>query len=458
MTPPDRLHRCIQDPMSSLDTDKLDRGKLDRGKLDRDKLDRGNVKRYLFAILAIAFAVRIGAALYLGDTVSGLSGAHDEISYSMLGQRFAAGYGMTFPEAWYPWIEADAPQSYFSFTISLYLAGIYYVVGYHPLVARLLMAVMSTLLVWLLYLIGRRLFSVEVGLVAGAIASLYAYLIFYGVTLVTETPFTLALLLALYLAIRIQKGEMKGNGVWLLLGVALAIAVLLRMAVLFFVPILLGWLYFGVRRYTTPRRLAIPLLVIALAIVPLTLRNYQLWHHFLLLEAQFGHVFWNGNHPGHLGNFHPYKVFPIPPEVLAAQNDVVITNTLLRMGIRTVLAQPGDFGLLTLTRLREFFLFWPTAESTLASNLLRLCSFGLILPFALYGLLVNLRRLQTLAPIYLLILVHTAIYAVTWTMIRYRTPLDPFFILFAADTLYRFYQYVVEPRTPALRMQQPTAE
>jgi hypothetical protein len=30
---------------------------------------------------------------------------------------------------------------------------------------------------------------------------------------------------------------------------------------------------------------------------------------------------------------------------------------------------------------------------------------------------------------------HTAIYAVTWTMIRYRIPLDVFFIMFAAYAL-----------------------
>ncbi len=401
-------------------------------------------QRLLVGLLAIALLLRVAAALYLGDDVSGLSGAHDEISYSMLGQRFAAGHGMTFPEGWYPWIEADAPQSYYSYSISLFLAGIYALFGYHPLAARLIMAVMSTLIVWMVYLVGKRLFNEKVALLATAISAVYAYLIFYGVTLVTETPFTLALLIALYLAIRMRSGEMTGVGSWVLLGIVLAIAVLLRMAVIFFIPILLFWLFFAIRKHTSVIMLAVPLAIIALAVAPLALRNWQLWHQFLLLEAQFGHVFWNGNHPGHLGNFHPFIVFPIPEEVLALKNDVLITNTLLRMGIQNVLAQPGDFVMLTLTRLREFFLFWPTADSTLAANILRVCSFGLILPFTLYGLVVNLRRFQELAPIYLFGLVHTGIYAVTWTMIRYRIPLDPFFILFAAYTLVMIYSRVTQ--------------
>lgn len=410
---------------------------------------RNRVNRYLLLILCVALATRMAAAFYLGDTVSGLSGAHDEITYSMLGQRFATGHGMTFPEPWYPWLAADTPQSYFSYTNGLFLAGIYTLFGYHPLAARIIIGLISTVNVWLLFLIGRRLFGTTVALVASAIAAVYAYLIFYGVALVTETPFTLALLIALYLSLRIRAGEMQGVGPWVLLGVALAVAVLLRMAVIFFVPVLLLWLYYAVRKETKLWLAAIPLVVIGLAVLPLTIRNYLLWQQFLVSEAQFGHVFWNGNHPGHHGNFHPFKVFPIPPEVLASKNDVLITNTLLRMGVQNVLNQPWDFVMLTLTRLREFFLFWPTADSSLSANLLRAFSFGLIVPFALFGFFANLRRFAELAPIYLLIVVHTGIYAVTWTMIRYRVPLDPFFILFAAYTLQMVYQQLVQPRTAA---------
>lgn len=414
-------------------------------------VDKRNRDRTLFLILGIAFLLRMAAAFYLGNTVSGLSGAHDEISYSLLGERFATGHGMTFPEPWYPWIEANAPQSYYSFTLSLFFGGIYKFFGYHPVVARIIIGIMSTAIVWMIYLIGKRLFSPEVGLLASAIGAIYAYLIFYGVTLVTETPFTLALLVAIYQALRMRAGEISGVTSWLTLGILLAVTVLLRMAVIFFIPILLLWLYLAVRKQTNPLLVLIPLVMIGIALLPLTLRNYQIWHQFLLLEAQFGHVFWNGNHPDHLGNFHPYKVFPIPSDVLALKNDVLITNALLRMGIQNVVSRPDEFLLLTLSRLREFFLFWPTAASTFTANVLRVLSFGLILPFALYGFFSNLRRMQELILIYLFIVIHTGIYAVTWTMIRYRIPLDPFFILFAAYSLHLAYQWwTTDDRRPMI--------
>lgn len=396
--------------------------------------------RLLLIILAVALLARVGAAFYLGNTVSGLSGANDEITYSMLGHRFATGHGMTFPEPWYPWIKADAPQSYFSYTFSLFIAGIYKIFGYQPLAARLVMALLSTGIVLMTYVLGRRLFHEKIALLAAAIAAVYAYLIFYGVALVTETPFTLALMIALYVTLRIRSGEWRGLKAWLLLGAVLAIAVLSRIAVIFFVPVLLLWLYWAVRKQTPIVYVGIPLLLIGLSMLPLTLRNYQLWGEFALSEAQFGHVFWNGNHPDHMGNFHPFRVFPIPEDVLALDNDVLITNRLLEMAIENILHDPQAFIMLTLTRLRELFVFWPTADSGFLPNLLRVLSFGLIVPFALYGLFANVRRFNELAPIYLFGVIHVGIYAVTWTMVRYRVPIDPFLILFAAYTLSQAYQ------------------
>ena len=393
----------------------------------------------LLVILLSALVARVAAALVLGNTVSGLSGANDEITYSMLGQRFGAGYGMTFPVDWYPWIKANAPQSYFSYTISLFLGAIYAVFGYYPLVARLIMGLLSVLIVWLTYLIAHRLFTECIALLASAIAALYPYLIFYGVALLTETPFTLALLLAVYWSLQIKAAEQTPITTWVLLSGSLALMVLLRMAAIFFVPLLLLWLWLTMQQ---PRRLYLlfmPVLVIIVAIAPLTIRNYQLWGQFNLSEAQFGHVFWNGNHPEQQWDFHPYRTFPIPPEILASENDVTITNQLLKIGLQNVINEPLRFIFVSLARLRELFTFWPTADSGQLANLLRLLSFGWLAPLAAFGLIANRRRWRSLAPIYLFILSHTGVYAITWTMIRYRMPMEPFLIMFGAYTIEQLY-------------------
>jgi 4-amino-4-deoxy-L-arabinose transferase-like glycosyltransferase len=399
---------------------------------------RHSLQQPLLWILLVALVLRLAAALILGNTVRGLSGAQDEITYSMLGHRFVQGFGLTFPENWYPWIKANAEQAYFSDAISYYLAAIYALFGYQPLAARLITGLLSTVCIGLLYLLGARLFGKTVGLVAAGIAAVYAYLIYYGVTLVTEPLFILALLVTMLLTYSIL--DRPSLWKWLALGVTLALAVLLRMAVVFFVLALLGWLFWRVKQGRW--QILIPLVVITLAIIPFTIQNYQMFGRFLLLEANFGHVFWNGNHPDSLGNFHPYRVFPIPPDVLALDNDVDITNELLRRGIQNIVNDPALFVMLTLTRLREFFLFWPTAESDTLANLLRVFSFGLMWPFALAGLWLSRRQWRDLLPIYIFMLMHTGVYAITWTMVRYRVPLDTFLIPFAAVAAVQLFTWI----------------
>lgn len=384
--------------------------------------------RYVLGVLALALIIRLVAAVYLGNHVTGLSGAQDEVSYSMLAERFVTGHGLTFPKPWYPWIQANAPQSYYSATMSLYLAAIYKTFGYQPIIARIVTGVLSTLLVLMIILLANRLFGKPVALVAGVIASVYAYLIFYGVTLVTETPSILSLLAAIYLVYRIEDSPSVKK--WVLLGVALAATILFRQATMFYVPLLLLW---AVYRQQGPKKMVfIPIVIIVLFILPFTVRNYLLWHRFMLLEAQYGHVFWNGNYPGQHGNFVPDRVFPIPSAVLASHNDVEITNTLLFMGIDHVLKDPGGFALLTLSRLRILFTFWPTPGSSLLANAMRVLSFGILLPFALGGLVLSFRKWRELVPIYLFILVHTGVYSISWTMIRYRLPIDALIIPFGA--------------------------
>jgi 4-amino-4-deoxy-L-arabinose transferase-like glycosyltransferase len=307
------------------------------------------------------------------------------------------------------------------------------------------MALAGTGIVGLTYLLGRRYFGERVALAGAGISAVYAYLIFYSASLVTETPFTLAVLASIYFAGSVEQNPSVKN--WLLLGLALTVAVHARMAVIFFVPLLLLWTLYKARGARLVHA-ALPLAMIALSIAPFTYWNYQTWGRFVPLQTQFGHVFWNGNHPGHHGNFHPFKVFEIPEEVLALDNDALITSRLLEMGIANVRENPGDFLSLTITRLREMFVFWPTESSSTAANILRVLSFGLVAPWALGGLILNWKRWRELVPILLFVLTHVGIHAVTWTMIRYRVPMDPFLILLAASALVRT-QEVVFPRSVA---------
>jgi 4-amino-4-deoxy-L-arabinose transferase-like glycosyltransferase len=411
-------------------------------------------QQWLAIILILALIPRVATALWLGNTMEVLDagGTHDQVSYDMLAHRLATGHGFTFPEPWYPWVRADTVTSYYSGTMVLHLAIIYKLFGYHPLIARLLYAVLGTAIVYLIYRLGRRIFGQAAGLVAAACAAGYSYLILYSATLLTETPFIFFLLLALNAAYAVAATGSRKQ--LILLGFALAGTLLFRMAVLPFVLVLLAWIYFTARRSPQPLKLlhlAIPLGIIALAVLPWTVRNYLIFDRFMLLESQFGHVLWNSNHPEQGTDFRGAWVAPIPPE-LWGLSEPEITNELLKRGVQNILADPGRFFLLTLSRVKFFFTFWPTADTGLINNLGRVFSFGIMLPFMLAGLYLSRSRWRQALPLYLFVVIHLGVYLVSWVMIRYRIPVDAILLIFAAAALTAITERLTRSGT-----KQPTA-
>lgn len=392
----------------------------------------------LLIILTIALTLRVATALWLGDTMEVLpaGGTHDQVSYDMLAHRVSTGHGFTFPQRWYPWVQPDTPTSYYSGTMVLHLALIYKIFGYHPLIARLLYALLGTLICYYTYRIGRQLFNKKVGLIAASLATGYAYLILYSATLLTETPFILFLLIAIDTAYRLTKEATTKRFIYF--GLALVGTVLFRMAVLPFVIALLIWMYLVSRQSIKPVKvwqLLIPIGLIILFILPWTLRNYRLYDRFMLLESQFGHVFWNSNHPNQGNTFDEVGWVAIIPPDLLTLNEVDLTNELLRRGIENVASDPGRYIQLSLSRTQIFFQFWPTANSSTISNLSRVLSFGITLPFMLYGLILTRHKWRELLPLYLFLIFHCGIYLASWVMIRYRVPADTILLPFAALAL-----------------------
>jgi 4-amino-4-deoxy-L-arabinose transferase-like glycosyltransferase len=388
--------------------------------------------RILLVILLLALLSRIVTAVWLGDEMEVLpaGGTHDQVTYDMLAHRVAEGYGFTFPTYWYPWVKPDTETAYFSGTMVLHLALIYKIFGYHPLIARILYAFLGTAVCYFLYKIGQQLFDERTGLIAAALAAGYAYLILYSAALLTEMPFIFFLLLALHLALKLDAQSRILE--WVVYGLALSGLLLFRMAVMPFVVFIL--IYTAFKLHTGLQKLyklAIPVIVIVTSILPWTYRNYRLFNRFMLLESQFGHVFWNGNHPDRDLEFEVSWVAPIP-EDLRQLNEADLTYALLHRGISNVLSNPGRFIVLTLNRIKVFFQFWPSSNSSTISNFARVMSFGICLPFMIYGLVLSLKKWQKYILLYAFVVIHCSIYIVSWVMIRYRSPADTVLLLFAA--------------------------
>jgi 4-amino-4-deoxy-L-arabinose transferase-like glycosyltransferase len=411
-------------------------------------------RRWLLpAILALSVAARVAAALYLGNSVELLPGTYDQVSYHNLALRLLDGYGFTFADPWWPLTRAGAPTAHWSYLYTGFLTAVYGLLGAYPIIARLIQAVLVGILQpYLTYKLGRLAFDEATGLLAAALTAAYSYFIYYAATLMTEPFYITAILGALYLSMRLART--KADRSWktgLLLGLLLGIAVLLRQLFLLLVPLFFLWIwlvtYLRERRVPLQATVSACLVIVAM-IVPFTLYNYSRFDRFVLLNTNAGFAFFWANHPIYGTHFQPI----LPPEMgtyqdlipheLRRLDEAALDRALLQRGVQFVLQDPIRYALLSLSRIPPYFLFWPTSDSSTISNLARVSSFGLLWPFMLLGLALTFWRQKIRAvvvhPTFLLLLFalgYSAIHILSWTLIRYRLPVDAAMVLFAASAI-----------------------
>lgn len=417
--------------------------------------DSKNTLKLLIGITFVSVLFRVGAALFLGNQISEMPGVSDQISYHTLGIRLAGGYGFTFDRPWWPATQAGEPTAHWSYLYSYFVAGIYWLFGPHPLLVRLLQALIIGIIhPLLIFVVGKLSFNSRVGLIAAAITSVYIYFVYYSATLMTE-PFYIAGILAILgtsgwivkNANQILENRRKYLLFAFLLGVATSLTILLRQAFLLFLPFLYTWLLFVLRKnYLVPalKMIGINVLIITLFILPFTIYNYERFNQFVLLNTNAGFAFYWANHPIYGTHFEGILTqstyLDLLPKELYGLNEAALDRELLNRGLQFVIQDPLRYFFLSLSRIPVYFMFWPSPHSSILSNISRIGSFGVFLPFMIYGLMTTLakksaEKITLYSPVFLLllfILVYSLIHIFTWTLIRYRLPIDAVLVLFAA--------------------------
>lgn len=431
----------------------------------------------LALILLLSIALRLAVALVLGNQVTNLPGTADQVSYHTLATRILDGHGFTFDRSWWPLTAAGAPTAHWSYLYTLFLVGVYTLFGPNPLAARLIQAI---LVGWLQPYLAYRLtaeiinpghrpadekangagfraaFSRNSPWIAAAITAVYPYFVYYAGTLMTESFFITAVLASFTLAIRIANHK-AGVGIKPLavsFGIAFASAVLLRQLFLLFLPFLFLWLFLSTGKSNFRAKIiptmVISLAILILAIIPFTIYNYIRFNRFVLLNTNAGFAFFWANHPFYGTEFIPASemdsIYPtLVPVELRSLDEAHLDQELLKLGIRFVLEDPQRYILLSLSRIPLYFKFWPDLSSNFLSNIARVSSFGIFLPFMLYGILRSFmnvfrtngqplffRPSSSFVLLYLFILSYSIIHILSWVQVRYRLPVDAVLVPFAA--------------------------
>jgi 4-amino-4-deoxy-L-arabinose transferase-like glycosyltransferase len=434
----------------------------------------GILKRPLLLIILVSVFLRVGVAFYMGDTVVDLPGIFDQISYHNLALRVTGGHGFSFGELWWPITPANAPTAHWSFFYTLYLTFIYILFGPHPIIARILQSIIVGILhPYVTYRIGEKVFNRNVGLAAAAVTAIYIYFFYYGAALMTEPFYITAIVLSLYMALLVTESRDIKRDIWIGvgLGVSIGIALLLRQVYLLLLPFLFLWIW--IVRFRQTRSLpivstGISVALIVVFVLPVTLYNYSRFDRFVLLNTNSGYAFFWGNNPIYGTKFIP--ILPneayrdMIPEELRHLDEAALDQELLKRGMQFVMDDPQRYALLSLSRIPPYFKFWYSADSGMLSNISRIASFGITLPFMIYGLVLGVKKVLAekgnrfwnliTSPVGLLIIfvvVYSGVHILTWTLVRYRLPVDAVLIPFAGLALVDIAERITKRRLQVVK-------
>ena len=236
-----------------------------------------------------------------------------------------------------------------------------------------------------------------------------------------------------------------------------------------FVAVLPPWL---LARGTTPRRerLSRALLFacgVALVLMPVALRNWHVGGELHLTTSQFGHNFFIGNNETADGRYRPLIARRADPrierqdaiEIAERASGRTLTSAEVsafysERAVAYILSQPGDWVALLGRKLALAFNAVELVDSKdqysygALSPVLRatdfVLHFGVLAPLALLGVLVSWSDRGRLLPLYLLFFSYTATLLVFYIFGRYRLPLVPFLVLFAAAGLVRIRGFAAD--------------
>jgi len=366
-----------------------------------------------------------------------------------------------------------------------FLALVYKLTGRGYLWSRIIQFCLGLLNVLLAYWLTRRWFGTVVGLIhAGFMATYWAFIYFEGELHAPVIVIGLLLASIQMLALWTERITFRRA---LFAGLLLGITALMRPSYLLLFPAALTWAFFLIKPGKKWRHLGtafVGLLVGGcIAILPATIRNYAAANEFVLISSNAGINLYMGNNeevngtcPGYIPYLGPFRTCYDYPQLKAnlerklgkPMTHSEFSSALAKKAFQFILEHPGKA--LRLTARKALLLLGPLevshnkvvhmdrATSTLLSHIPG--NFPIVFAFALLGLLFlgievrktrkaeqNLpidlqKRWQVSKLVVLVILAWFVSILPFFATARYRVPIIPFFLLFAAYAVYQLWHII----------------
>jgi Flp pilus assembly protein TadD len=340
-----------------------------------------------------------------------------------------------------------------------FLGTIYAALGHSLLAVRLCQAIVGASASVLLGLAARRLFSARVGLIAGLGLALYAPAIFFDGLIQKSVLDVFFMCLSLWILSGLIERPDRALS-WLGLGLAMGGLSLTRENALVLIVVIAAW---GLTRLTPDvgkvfSSLGAFVLGLAIVLLPVAVRNYAVGGGFYLTTSQLGPNLYIGNNPRADGTYMSLRYGRGAPEY-ERQDATDLAERA--MGRKLTPAEVSSYwtdralGYVTSQPLawlrlmgRKFVLLWNVTEavdtesqetyaewSTPLAIGAWIGNFGILMPLAVFGFWAAWPERKRVWVLYALTAAYAASVLIFYVFARYRFPLVPLLMLFAARGL-----------------------
>jgi 4-amino-4-deoxy-L-arabinose transferase-like glycosyltransferase len=315
-----------------------------------------NKSRLILIIFFAAFFIRLLAVLALRDIHAGPTRAFgaDGIEFNELAHQVAIGNGYAMPPG--------HPTAFRAPGFPLFLAGIYFLAGQSYPLVYVVFCALGAAACMLTFLVASELVGQALALVAGAFAAIYFSSVYDATIFASENLFVVCLGLSVWLFLRYLK---NGSSPELFLSaLSMGFEILTRPFALLLIPlfvsVLLWKMWRGQRVHLVQVLLfaVIPLVVVA----PWTIRNYTVFHRFVLVANNGGSTFYGGNNdrvlhdPHYYGGWISTTELPYRNLIDAAPNEVAHDKEEWHLGIQWIEGNARSVPLLSIYKLVRLWL------------------------------------------------------------------------------------------------------
>lgn len=393
-------------------------------------------RRALLAVTAFAFALRV-----VFVTMVRPAPVSDFEWYYQHAIQIVHGLGFT---------TNGYPTAYWPLGWPYFLAGIFSVFGPNVYVAEVTQAVLGALTVTLVFLIAQRVAGSTAAVAAALAYAVLPSAIEWTAVLASEPLYTFLWALITYIWICTQPHR---YGTFAFSGLLAGAAALVRPTAIFLWGLLFLYRWFAGNPRTL-RAVLLPPFIVAVfavaAIAPDLVRNYRIFHTFVLISNNGGVTLWTGNNP----HFRPADTDLYDARLTAMVKDprteLAADQLAGRMAAAYIRAHPGHVAAMALPKLKPLYAndddgptqyAFHTTRATLLGRVVLIVNRAIYYPLlllALAGVILCAIAARGTAPVhpgwallFLNILYNTLPFLILPAYDRYHYPSMPYFAVFA---------------------------